>query len=173
MNYPKVERLPTKKVLFVWDGTKHSVKTADLFASKIQFVSVRSVHVIPHESIYAYGVAGHVHDEKTVQERRLQSAFEKVTRSTSNFRNAKLELLFGERIVEIARLASIVKADFILMPTFNQSLFSNWLHGDLNSRMQNKASCPVTFYDSQVHGCPLIDSDIPKTENDSSSSTGT
>jgi len=141
-------RFESERVLFIWDRTKGSALIADRFvaSSKDPYITVATV--MPHESLCAYRTVGDVNREPSSLERRLAADFKKAVKSTKHLKRAKFEILFGERIVVTSRLASIIKVDCILMPCFTQSRFSTWLHGDLNKRMTNRASCKVVFYDS-------------------------
>ena len=87
-------------------------------------------------------------NKTTSIEERLIEKFSRISLGYSRLENAKIELVFGERINEVVRLARMLKAMAILIPHFRQSAFSKWIHGDLNDRIKSLAPCPVVFLDS-------------------------
>lgn len=137
------------RVLFAWDGRPRSVKTVEEFLSTIKNPSVHSVHLMPHESIRAYGTAVSFDCEPTAFENKLRLVFNEASRFTRFMKYSQLELIFGERVNEIVRVATLINCDVIFVPKFEQSQFSRWLHGDLNKRLVNDSPCQVVFYNSE------------------------
>lgn len=148
MNQIKFKSNETNRVLFVWDGSNSYVREADQFSRVVENVVVHAVHVMPHESIYGYGAINQEAEELTSTERRLYRAFDSATRTAPSLDRSRFEILFGERVSEIVRVAEVMKVKFILLPPFQQSSFSRWIHGDLNERIAKKAHCPVMFLES-------------------------
>ena len=141
----------TARALFVWDGTNRFVQNADQFIDLFEDQIVYAVHAMPHESIYAHGTVSHsCLNEYSSLERQFHSSFHRSVRNSKHLRQASFELLFGDRINEIARFASLIKATFVLIPSFRQSTFSKWVHGDLNEKISRKSNCPVIFLDSDL-----------------------
>ncbi len=159
MNIPRIRLTEKVKVIFVWDGTETSVKMADNFLSQFKNVCVTCLYALPHESICAYGTVGRSTEHKTLQERDLQKQYEAATRASKMLRNVKLQLVFGERIDVISRLATVIGADWVIFPAFNQTKFSFWIHGDLSQRMIKKSPCDVVFYDTNTLGYFAFESD--------------
>ena len=139
------------RVLFVWDGTKPSVAIADQYIQASGIAAASCLHVMPHESICAYATPGYSDLPPRRLEKKIRDRFGTAAGRTENLRLAKLEIVFGDRIQEVLRYGEIVKATSILMPVFQQSRFSSWIHGDLNQRLFDSASCPVTFYDADLN----------------------
>ena len=120
-----------------------SSKAADHFISLLDDVIVHAVHVMPHESIHSYGTVQKSFERMTWPEQQLQDRYRRSIAHTRNLTTSSLGLRFGERINEIVRRAAELKAKFILIPKFEQSSFSKWIHGDLNERIASIANCPV------------------------------
>lgn len=138
-------RFAANRVLFIWDGTDKLIGLADSVAGAIKHASIHAIHLMPHESIRAYGTIGSPQTETPLHERKLRQAFRQVTRQTRLLKHASFEILFGDRIAVASRFASIMKANFILTPRFDQSCFSKWIHGDLNERLVKDSPCRVVF----------------------------
>jgi len=79
---------------------------------------------------------------------RLLFVWDGATSKSKRLGACKLEIGFGDRIGEIVRYAEILRANAILMPQFQQSVFSSWIHGNLNRRINEKVNCETMFYDS-------------------------
>ena len=137
-------------VLFAWDGSNKFIKSADRFLSLLGDATVHSVHAMPHESIYSYGPVPKTSGRRTWPEQQLQDAYIRATASSKHLSSASFGLLFGERIHEIAACAADLNAKFILVPRFEQSSFSKWIHGDLNERVIEKANCSVILLDQET-----------------------
>lgn len=142
-------RQRSNRVLFVWDGTKQSIRIADEVLDSRKEMSIRCLHVLPHESFCAYATAGHSELEPRRIELRLRSQFQKSVAASKHLSGSMLEIIFGDRINETLRYSRITKANLLLMPKFEQSLFSSWIHGDLNRRIVKKVTCSVLLYDSK------------------------
>lgn len=143
------DRLDSKRVLFVWDGTNRSIEIADRFVrSQGKNVIVHCLRVLPHESLCAYATVGYAELEPLAPERKIRIQFENAIALSAHLSGCKLEIIFGERINEIVRFAEFAKTNTILMPTFSQSRFSNWIHGNLNQRVAEQARCHILFYES-------------------------
>lgn len=145
------KRRDPKRILFVWDGTRRHVETADDLAESFEDVCVYAVRALPHESIHAYSTSGLAQLEPSKLEREMRADFRKATRQSRHLATAKFEIVFGERITEILELAATIKASAILIPRFQQSSFSKWIHGDLNERIKTKSPCPVVLLDAATH----------------------
>lgn len=148
MKIPRPSRPATENVLLVWDGTTKFIKSADRFVSLLDDVSVHAVHAMPHESIYSYGTVPKSVQRTTWPEQQLEDCYRSSIARASNLHSSRFRLLFGERINEIVLCAAELKAKFILLPKFEQSSFSKWIHGDLNERITDKAHCPVILLES-------------------------
>lgn len=147
MNALNFNRYFTNKTLFVWEGTERFIGSADELASSFKNAPVHAIYPVPHEHVHTYGAFACFQDEPPRLERPLRRAFEQATRRCDCLRNVKLEILCGDRITEIVRWSGIIKAKTILLPPFEQTAFSKWLHGDLNKRIVAKAPCDVMFLD--------------------------
>lgn len=143
MNDPNLDRCDVDKVLFVWDGTERFIKAADELIGSFSGSSIHAMHAVPHESIHDCGALDMRINCPSRLERRLyrdfekarRRDFEKATHQSTYLKKAKLEILFGDRIKEIVRFSRDTKVNVILLPQFKQSLFSRWIHGDLNERL--------------------------------------
>ncbi len=136
------------KVLFVWDGTAKFISSADRFVRILHGHSVHVVHALPHASID--GAAGSPQtQEKSIVQKRLEKAFRRQADGSRFLQDSSFELLLGDRVNEIVVMAAQLQAKFILMPKFEQSTFSKWIHGDLNEKIRAKATCPVIFLDAE------------------------
>ena len=152
MNYERTKTHEQDRVLFVWDGSNRHIRIADRLLKEMGRPIVYIVHALPHESIYSYGTVGQSYHETCELERNLTRAFRQMTCRTDNLNRGSFRLLFGERICEVARYASLIKAKMVLTPLFEQSSFSRWIHGDLNSRLAKKLHCKTVFFgDEGIH----------------------
>ena len=144
------EKRQPKRVLFVWDRTLAGLNAASRIVSRDpEMTVVSAVHVMPHESIYSYGT---VYQSKTRQPyvvQELNEEFAWQLECCGEWKDVRLEILFGDRITEICRFAKSRRADLIVMPRFRQSRFSNWIHGDLNQLVVQKAPCGVCFLEDK------------------------
>ena len=164
MRQPDLKRPRKTLVLFVWDGTRNSIAVAQKFCANIKDALICPVSVQPHESICVYGAAQYDSGEPNNHERRLRQKFRRHVKGFPLFQGRKLELQFGERVEVITRIASLIHAKFILLPRFEQSMFSIWVHGDLNERIQSKISVPVTFYDRDPPKNSPLTSEKPRVD---------
>ncbi|QEG20743.1 universal stress protein [Mariniblastus fucicola] len=142
-------RYEPRELLFVWDGTKKSIAIADRYVGTLKDVSVACLRVMPHESIYAYSTPGHSDLPPSRLETKIRTVFDNAVKCSSSLAGARLEIDFGDRVSTIVRYAEFCKAKVILMPRFEQSRFSIWIHGDLNKRIEEQSNCSVVFYDSE------------------------
>ena len=138
----------SKRVLFVWDGSKGSIEVADRLLGEMSNYSVSVIHVLPHEAFYSYCTVGVPFENASPVERKITRSFERFVERTENLSTTKCEFLFGDRIFEISRMAEITKAELVLISPFVQSAFSEWIHGNLNSMIKEKLNCKVQFIET-------------------------
>lgn len=150
MNILSSKHFADKKALFVWDGSGQWLEKADRVISSMGTDAVYAVHAMPHESIYHYG--GVCKDSKRINwmEMELCTNFEDKAKSLDSFRDVSLTLLFGEKVIEIARFTNRFKVDTVVMPRFEQSSFSKWLHGDLNAKLASKVFGSITILNDKT-----------------------
>lgn len=152
MNYQRPRTHKQDRVLFVWDGSNRHIRVAEQLLKQMGEPIVYVVQALPHESIYSYGTVGQTYHETCELERSVTRSFRQMTCRTEHLKHGVFRLLFGERISEIARYASLIKAKVVLTPLFEQTSFSRWIHGDLNSRLARKLHCATVFFgDEGVH----------------------
>ncbi len=145
MQVPYFERTVEQRILFVWDGTNDHIWHAERCLKTGGGGNVIVVHAMPHESIYSYGAVRVDRHESEHLKAVLRDRFMNMARDAGCLRDAKFELLFGDRVTETIRFAEAMKVQQILLPRFTQSSFSKWIHGDLNDRLVEKARCPIVF----------------------------
>jgi len=155
MNLGNSQQLKAAKVLFVWDGSADFIRSADQFISTLNCAQVCGVHAMPHESIHSYSTVACEEKELSRLERKLHRSFKKQADSSKYLKTAKLELLFGDRIAEIARFASLSKQNYVLVPRFEQTSFSKWIHGDLNQKLAKRLDCAVVYLEPVTPQLPL------------------
>ncbi|MEM7452973.1 MAG: hypothetical protein AAF456_01335 [Planctomycetota bacterium] len=153
MNYPSFNsNEKNRKVVFNWDGSAGSIRTAAELITGLNPSVVYAIHVQPHESVYSYGAYsdGDKRMKSNLVQLELTNKFQRAAGDFSFFRSAELKLLFGDRITEIAGFVQRTGAGILLTSPFSQSKFSRWLHGDLNSKLASKLpGCEVISLDSQ------------------------
>jgi nucleotide-binding universal stress UspA family protein len=138
-----------KKVVLVWTRSDDFVSSAeDVVAGMDGDLKVYAVHAMPNESIYSSGAFSFGRGSESAYERELRKEFFEAVDESELLRQAKFEVVFGDRIAEIKRFAEVINAGVILMPRFEQSSFSKWIHGDLNRRIADNAPCSVIFLDA-------------------------
>lgn len=157
-------RVP-ERILFVWDGSHRDVRVADRFLKHLGEPRVYAVHALPHESIYSYGTVGQTYHETCELERNLTRAFRDATVRTDYLSRASFQLLFGDRVSEIARFASLIKATNVIAPLFEQSSFSRWIHGDLNSKLAKKLECRLVLLGNERNHSQLKSKPIKVQKN--------
>jgi nucleotide-binding universal stress UspA family protein len=145
------------RILFVWDGSDKFIKSAESFAQLIEDRSIYAIHAMPHESIYNYNSVISRPAPKPQPAQDLEAQFRKQVSRTKALKEAKFEILFGDRVNEILISAAQLQAKYIAMPRFKQSNFSRWMHGDLNEKITKKATCPVIFLDEEPDSIPSVD----------------
>lgn len=143
MNITCFRRRSVNKMLFVWDGSTDHLDQVAEYARQNK-CRVVAVIPLPHEWIYSYGTIRN-DDEPAYAERMLRRAFAEATKQIKELADVELVFLFGDRITEIVRFAKTSRVSVLLMPRFEQSSFSRWIHGDLNERLDNHAPCPIVF----------------------------
>ncbi|MDB4778366.1 universal stress protein [bacterium] len=75
----------------------------------------------------------------------MELAFRLATTSKPRLKAAAFRVLFGDTVREIARFAELYKATVVLVPAYEQSSFSRWIHGNLNERLIRKMDCDLVF----------------------------
>ena len=155
MNLDNSKQSKTAKVLFVWDGSANFIRSADQFISTLDRVQVCAMHVMPHESIHSYSTVICEEKELSRLERRLHRSFKKQVERSEHLNTSKLEILFGDRIAEIVRIASLSKKNYVLVPRFEQTSFSKWIHGDLNQKLAKRLDCAVVYLEPVTPKLPL------------------
>lgn len=129
------------RVLFVWDGTNDYIAAANLRLARIGNAEAVAVQAVPNAAVY--GNTLKVDNDPTYVTTILKTGYELAVRHSPYLRNTRLHLLVGDRIELIANFASVNGIDLVLLPPFEQSAFSKWIHGDLNARISNELTCPV------------------------------
>lgn len=147
------------RILLVWDGTKQFLSSADRLIRQLRGERVFAIHPMPHESIYNYGSVNCLSGIKPHAAERLEKKYRRQTRHIRLLQESSFELLIGDRIDEIVIAAAQLQTKFVLMPRFEQSTFSRWMHGDLNEKIKARATCPVIFLESA--SCNPGSSSIP------------
>lgn len=138
-----------KRVVLVWTRSDEFIASAERIVAGMKGdLKIYAVHAMPHESIYSAGTYSFGSGAESAYERELRKEFFEAVDESELLRQAKFEVVFGDRISEINRFAEVINAGAILMPRLEQSGFSKWIHGDLNHRIAGNASCPVLFLDA-------------------------
>ena len=137
-----------KKLLYVWDGSTHVDQTVQKYFDSFKNVSIKSIYVLPHESIYDYNTVCSSVEDDLPSLRRIHNSYKRFANSDERLKTAKFEVHFGDRIATVVRLSKMLRTSTIIMPRFKQSGFSKWIHGDLNTRIKREAACEVVFYES-------------------------
>lgn len=133
------------RVLFVWDGTSKHLKYIESFLERLKNPRVHVIHPMPHESIYSYGAVGQTYQKANSREESIQRAFRLATTSKPRLNSASFQVLFGDTVSEIARFSKAINATVTLLPTYQQSNFSKWIHGNLNESLVKKTHCDILF----------------------------
>lgn len=150
MRYLDFLRVDKKKIVFVWDEEDRVVESADKFAKQIENSVVHSVRAMPHESIYSLGTRMHPSRDMVTLERQQHLSYWNSVKLTELLSiKSKFEVLFGDRIEEVVRYATLVNAEYVLTQRFEQASFSKWIHGDLDLRLAQKVRCPVIFINAK------------------------
>ena len=155
MNLDNSKQLKTTKVLFVWDGSADFIRSADQFITTLNCALVSAVHAMPHESIHSYSTVVCEEKELSRLEHKLHQSFKKQVERSEHLKATKLELLFGDQIAEISRFASLSKKNYVLVPRFEQTSFSKWIHGDLNQKLAKRLDCAVVYLEPVNPKLPL------------------
>lgn len=150
MRYPDFDEPRRTKILVAWDGTRSFIQEAEIFLTLFENISLHVVQSLPHESIHSYGTVGRTRYVSSSMECDLYRTFLDHSQSTRTLRRAKFDVIYGDRICEIIRFSECIGAQFMVMPAFEQTAFSRWIHGDLNQRVVSKAPCTV-FLLSPAH----------------------
>ena len=148
MKIQSTKRVAENRSLFVWNGSSDGFAVADQLIANSGPTAVYVVHAMPHGSIYQYGGIRSSGAPINQVEMKLRQSYREMAEQFTSFRDVNLTLLFGDRVQEIARFANQFKIASILMPSFEQSSFSRWLHGDLNTQLASKFFGSVTILDN-------------------------
>ena len=155
MNLDNSNKTKATKVLFVWDGSADFIRSADQFVSTLGNAQIGAMHTMPHESIHSYSTVVCEEKEPSRLERKLHLCYKRQVERSKHLKATKLEILFGDRIAEIVRFASLSKTNYVLMARFEQTSFSKWIHGDLNQKLVKRLDCAVVYLEPVTQKLPL------------------
>ena len=148
MDLPNRKSPDDKIVLFVWDGRPKSVRTVGRALAPLRNVGIFAVRLLPHKSGFLCGNIGQANGETSLYERKIRRGFAQATGRITNLQNVPLECLYGDQVEQISWFASLIQAELVIAPRFQQSEFSMWLHGNLNDRLRSAVDSKVVFVGS-------------------------
>ncbi|MEL7500497.1 MAG: universal stress protein [Planctomycetota bacterium] len=162
MNKPNLKRRrPADRLLFVWDEDERSIPLAAAMAGESDWL-VHAICVRPFESSYPYGGGSFTCGEPTIEEVNLQLRYRKAIQEFPDLRCVTFEILYGDQVEEVLRLAKTMHPKAVLMAKPNQSVWSTWLYGDCTQKLTERLECPVVTYDDNTSAADLP---LPKVAN--------